>query len=108
MTRNGDVLFAKETRAEYYRYEAQKVLQFGGFNPWRWRTYLRPPKVPEKVKEQVKRKIAELARRMKPQFLPQPSLRPVPIFVRSNIRRFARKPPKNSRFRRLPTRSSHR
>lgn len=52
---NGDLVFLKENRRERARWEFQRTwMGKGGFNLWRWRAYLRPPKAPEPVKETLK------------------------------------------------------
>ena len=76
VNRKGDLVFVKESRAEYYRYRFQRAFPGKlGLNFWRWRAYLRPPKVPEAWKVWAARKIKEHARRWKP----VKAGRPVPV-----------------------------
>lgn len=79
VAKNGDLVFRKPTRMEYYRYLYQKKLPGkAGFHTWRWRIYLRPPEAPEKVREWAKAKLKREMQRMK-NLAPRPLPRPVPV-----------------------------
>lgn len=79
----GNLVFVKETRGEYLRFKAQEKLWVRaiGIHPWFWRSYLRPPKVPESMKAWAKKKIASWKERMpklEPRWRPRPALRLAP------------------------------
>ena len=94
---NGDLVFIKEGnnvsfRIEYARYLYQKAWAGKlGLNPWRWRTFLRPPKAPEKVRNWAKLQVQNLVLGLK-SLKPAPQLVPVPIKASfANKRVFPRK-----------------
>jgi hypothetical protein len=74
--RNGDLVFMKSDRQEYFKYRYQNTLNRA---MWRWREYLEPPTAPETAKEWAKAKIQAAMgkiKKLKPGTLPQPI--PVP------------------------------
>ena len=63
----GNLHFLKDSRTEYARHVFQKMWAGKiGLNMWRWRVYLRPPKVPESVVSWAKNKAKTWARAMAP------------------------------------------
>lgn len=71
---NGDLVFVKNSRAEYYRYKAQEALPGKiGVHPWRWRAYLQLPTAPETVKVWAKKKVGQLVEKITPDSLPAPA-----------------------------------
>ncbi|PIN98266.1 MAG: hypothetical protein COT90_05110 [Candidatus Diapherotrites archaeon CG10_big_fil_rev_8_21_14_0_10_31_34] len=70
---NGDIIFHKTTRTEYFRIKFQERFKVAG---WRWRACLAPPVAPEKAREWAKQKLAEIARRI-PKI--KPVIKPVPV-----------------------------
>jgi hypothetical protein len=82
--RNGDLVFLKPTRAEYYRYAFQKSFSGKiGLNPWRWRAYIRKPEAPEPVnalaQKWAKNLAKSLAPKRKPAFGIASSAKPLPV-----------------------------
>ncbi len=63
----GNLHFLKESRIEYARHAFQKTWMGKiGWNPWNWRTYLRPPEVPESAVKWGKRKAMQWAQALTP------------------------------------------
>ncbi|MBU1197278.1 hypothetical protein KJ765_02075 [Candidatus Micrarchaeota archaeon] len=78
---NGDIIFHKETRSEYLKWQTQRKLKTSV--AWWWREYLRPPTVPQTVKEWAKQRAAVLAEKLKGlKPVPVPSRSPVPVSFR--------------------------
>jgi len=70
---NGDIVFHKTTRTEYFRIKFQERFKVAG---WRWRVCLAPPVAPQTVRAWTKQKLAEIARnlpRVKPARKPVPA-----------------------------------
>jgi len=76
VARNGDLVFRKPTRMEYYRYLWQKKLPGkAGMHTWRWRVFLKPPEVPEPAREWARAKLRKaLAGARRPVPAPMPGI----------------------------------
>ena len=79
---NGDLVFHKETRGEYLKWNIQR--RFKTSAAWWWREYLRPPAAAQTVREWAKEKLKEMRAGAK-NWQPQPGyrLQPEPAKSRS-------------------------
>ncbi len=75
VNRKGDLVFLKNSRAEYYRFKYQQKF---GRSMWRWRGYLAPPAAPEKVKDWAKAQLEKVGRKLN-EYVPRPAPVPVPV-----------------------------
>jgi hypothetical protein len=65
---NGDIVFHRTTRMEYFRIKFQERFKVAG---WRWRALLGPPLAPKKVRDLVKAQIQKIAKKI-PKTAPKP------------------------------------
>lgn len=72
---NGDIVFHKTTRMEYFRVKFQDRFKVAA---WRWRACLEPPTAPKKVRDLVKAQLNRIAQQAK-RLTPRPFPRPVPV-----------------------------
>jgi hypothetical protein len=70
---NGDLVFHRNSRAEYLKWMVQRKLYTS--TGWWWRAYLKPPKAPESVKEWAKRKLKKTSTAIER----EPAYCPVPV-----------------------------
>lgn len=59
---NGDLVFHKETRGEYFKWKCQGKFRRSA---WWWREYLRPPNAPKPLRDSVNEQIAKMAEQIK-------------------------------------------
>ncbi len=87
--KTGDLIFHKETRGEYFKWQVQRKVPTS--IGWWWREYLRPPTAPQSVKAWANDKLAawklkrriQKAREWRPREIPKGSPGQVPLRVRS-------------------------